>query len=169
MYAVVHGGTDEELRAESAAYLSSLPFDGFAIGGSLGKDRAEMLVLLEFLMPRLPADKPNHLLGIADPESCEAVVPLGVDTMDSCNPTRIARHGTLLTTQGNLKIQATRYRDDFSDIDPNCKSIPYTRAYLHHLFKQNEPLALTLASIHNIYYMNHLMREMRAKILKNEI
>ena len=93
MYAVVHGGTDEELRAESAEYLASLPYDGFAIGGSLGADRSEMLKLLEFLVPRLPADKPNHLLGIADPESAEAVAPLGIDTLDSCNPTRIARHG----------------------------------------------------------------------------
>ena len=77
MYAVIHGGTDEELRAESAEYLASLPYDGFAIGGSLGADRSEMLKLLEFLVPRLPADKPNHLLGIADPESAEAVAPLG--------------------------------------------------------------------------------------------
>ena len=72
MYAVIHGGTDEELRAESAEYLASLPYDGFGGGGSLGADRSEMLKLLEFLVPRLPADKPNHLLGIADPESAEA-------------------------------------------------------------------------------------------------
>lgn len=85
-----------------AEYLASLPFDGFAIGGSLGRDRAEMLELLAFLMPHIPEAKPNHLLGIADPESAEAVVPFGVDTMDSCNPTRIARHGMLLTTAGSF-------------------------------------------------------------------
>ena len=169
MYAVVHGGVDREFRERSAKYLGSLPFDGMAVGGSLGKDRAEMIDMLSWLMPLLPPDRPNHLLGIADPESCEAVVPLGVDTMDSCNPTRIARHGTLLTTEGNLKIQATRYKEDFGPIDPKCPSVPYTRAYLHHLFKQNEPLALTLASIHNIYYMNHLMRDMREKILRDEL
>ena len=140
-----------------------------AVGGSLGKDRAEMIDMLTWLMPLLPRDRPNHLLGIADPESCVAVVPLGVDTMDSCNPTRVARHGTLLTTAGNLKIGATRYRDDFGPIDPACETIPHTRAYVHHLFKANEPLALTLASIHNIKYMNHLMAGLRAKILADEI
>ncbi|KAJ1461811.1 tRNA-guanine(15) transglycosylase-like protein [Pelagophyceae sp. CCMP2097] len=169
MYAVVHGGVDRELRLRSAEYLQSLPFDGFAVGGSLGKDKAEMVEMLTWLMPALPRDKPNHLLGIADPESCLAVVPLGVDTMDSCNPTRIARHGTLLTTAGNLRIKATVHRSDYGDIDPEVKTIPYTRAYLHHLFKQNEPLALTLASLHNILFMNHLMKDMREKIMRDEL
>lgn len=169
MYAVVHGGVDRELRTRSVEYLSSLPFDGMAIGGSLGKDRAEMIDMLQWLLPLLPKDKPNHLLGIADPKSCEAVVPLGVDTMDSCNPTRVARHGTLLTTAGDVRISATRYQNDHGPIDPACPSIPHTRAYLHHLFKQNEPLALTLASLHNIYYMNHLMKELRGKIMRDEI
>jgi queuine tRNA-ribosyltransferase len=140
-----------------------------AVGGSLGKDRQEMLDMLSWLMPLLPRNKPNHLLGIADPESCASVVPLGVDTMDSCNPTRVARHGTLLTTQGDVRISATKYQNDHTPIDPQMESIPYTRAYLHHLFKQNEPLALTLASLHNIYYMNHLMRELRGRIMRDEI
>ena len=169
MYAVVHGGTDEELRAESAAYLSSLPFDGFAIGGSLGKDRAEMLVLLEFLMPRLPADKPNHLLGIADPESAEAVVPYGIDTMDSCNPTRIARHGLLLGTEGPVKIKQLKYATDYGPIDPSVPTIPHSRSYLHHLFKQHEPLFMTLASQHNLLFMNRLMADLRRRILADEV
>ena len=100
MYGVVHGGTDRELRAASVEYLSSLPFDGFAVGGSLGRDSAEMIDLLEFVMPLLPRAKPNHLLGIADPASVMAAAPLGVDTFDSCFPTRVARHGTLLTREG---------------------------------------------------------------------
>ena len=150
MYAVVHGGTDEELRAESAEYLASLPFDGFAIGGSLGKDRAEMLELLAYLMPRLPDDKPNHLLGIADPDSAEAVVPHGIDTMDSCNPTRVARHGLLLTADGPLKIKNLRYAFDYGPIDPKTSTIAHSRSYLHHLFKQHEPLFMTLASQHNV-------------------
>lgn len=89
--------------------------------------------------------------------------------MDSCNPTRIARHGSLLTTKGVLRIKQVAHATDFGPIDPECPSIDYSRAYLHHLFKQNEPLALTLASIHNIIYMNHLMKQMREKILRNEI
>ena len=169
MYAVVHGGTDFEFRKESAEYLSSLPFDGYAIGGSLGKDRAEMLELLRYLLPLLPADKPNHLLGIADPESSAAVVPLGIDTMDSCNPTRIARHGTLLCTGGDIKIKQRRFLADLGPIDPARPTIPYSRAYLHHLFKQHEPLYMTLASQHNMIFMHKLLEEMREKILKDEI
>jgi len=172
MYAVVHGGVNRELRSLSVDYLSSLPFDGMAIGGSLGKDKAEMIDLLTFLMPKVPRNKPNHLLGIADPESALAVVPLGVDTMDSCNPTRVARHGTLFTTDGTIKIKQTKYARDYSPVDPKLPedSIPgYTRAYLHHLFKQNEVLAFTLASIHNIKFMNHLMADMRRKIMNDEL
>jgi len=169
MYAVVHGGTDTELRRESAEYLSSLPFDGFAIGGSLGKDRGEMLDLLRALMPRLPEDKPNHLLGIADPDSAVAVVPFGIDTMDSCNPTRIARHGTLLCTGGSIKISQLRYKADFGHIDPTRHTIPHSRAYLHHLFKQHELLFMTLASQHNMIFMHQLMGELRQKILNDEI
>lgn len=169
MYAVVHGGVDRRLRKRSADYLASLPFDGFAVGGSLGKDKSEMFDLLQWLMPHLPRDKPNHVLGIADPESALALVPLGVDTMDSCNPTRIARHGSLMTTKGILKIKGTNNARDFGPIDPDVPTVDYTRAYLHHLFKQNEPLALSIASIHNILYMNHLMADMRAKILRDEL
>jgi queuine tRNA-ribosyltransferase len=169
MYGVVHGGTDEELRGESAEYLSSLPFDGFAIGGSLGKDRSEMLELLQFLMPRLPEDKPNHLLGIADPESAEAVVPYGIDTMDSCNPTRIARHGLLLTTDGPLKIKQLKHANDYGPVDPKVKTISHSRSYLHHLLKQHEPLFMTLASQHNLLFMGHLMGDIRRRILNDEI
>jgi len=169
MYAVVHGGTDQELRSESAEYLASLPFDGFAIGGSLGKDRAEMLELLEFLMPRLPEHKPNHLLGIADPESAHAVVPFGIDTMDSCNPTRVARHGMLLTTDGPVKIKQLKHSSDYGPVDPKCETIPHSRSYLHHLFKQHEPLYMTLASQHNLIFMNKLMADIRRRILADEI
>jgi len=136
----------------------------------LGRDKAEMLDLLQFLMPKIPRDKPNHLLGIADPDAALKVVPLGVDTMDSCNPTRVARHGTLFTSSGTMRIKQTAFRDDHGPIDPLVPTIPgYSRAYLHHLFKQNEVLAFTLASIHNIKFMNHLMADMRAKILRDEL
>ena len=105
-----------------------------------------MLTLLHFLIPHLPADKPNHLLGIADPESAEAVVPFGIDTMDSCNPTRIARHGLLLTADGPMKIKNLKHERDYGPIDPKTPTIAHSRSYLHHLFKQHEPLFMTLAS-----------------------
>ena len=176
MYCVVHGGVDRELRAQSVAYLASLPFDGFAIGGSLGKDRAEMVEMLTWLMPQLPDDgRPNHLLGIADDESIAAVVPLGVDTLDSCNPTRVGRHGTLLTRDGPIRIGGTKYAEDFGPIDPaglgfeETGGLPYSRSYVHHLFKQNEPLALAIGAQHNLRYMNDLMRRYREMILRDEI
>ena len=97
MYAVVHGGVDRDLRRMSVEYLSSLPFDGFAIGGSLGRDSNELIELLTFLMPLMPNDRPNHLLGVGDVPSIDGAVPLGVDTFDSTFPTRNARHGQLLT------------------------------------------------------------------------
>lgn len=170
MYGVVHGGTDRELRAASIGYLSSLPFDGFAIGGSLGRDRSEMMELLQFLLPLLPRDKPNHLLGIADPGSVAAAAPLGIDTFDSCFPTRIARHGTLLTRNGPLHIGQGKYKKDWSPIDPTMSpSVDCSRAYLHHLRRMHEPLYDTLASIHNIQYMTQLMAELRARILADDL
>jgi queuine tRNA-ribosyltransferase len=150
-------------------YLASLPFDGFAIGGSLGKDRAEMVDLLEWLLPHVPTHKPNHLLGIADEESIEACVPFGIDTFDSCNPTRIARHGNLLTSEGVIRIKNLKYVDDFGPIDPQLETVPYTRAYLHHLIKQNEPLFASLVTEHNLYFMNNLMKTIREKIMRDEI
>ena len=128
-----------------------------------------MLQLLSFLMPRLPAHKPNHLLGIADPESAEAVAPHGIDTLDSCNPTRIARHGMLLCTGGAVKIKQGRYAADFGPIDPQVETVGHSRSYLHHLFKQHEPLFMTLASQHNLIFMNKLMADIRRRILADEL
>ena len=169
MYGVIHGGTDQALRRASVGYLSSLPFDGFAVGGSLGRDRAEMLELLRFVMPLLPASKPNHLLGIADPRSVESIAPLGVDTFDSCYPTRVARHGTLLTRGGMLHIGQGKYRSQFGPIDPAMPTIECSRAYLHHLYRMKEPLYQTLASMHNVRYMMTLMADLRERIRADEL
>jgi len=169
MYAVVHGGTNRTLRAQSVDYLSSLPFDGYAIGGSLGVNRTELIELLDYLFPLLPEDKPNHVLGIAEPESVLASVPLGMDTCDSCFPTRVARHGRLFTRDGNINIRMACYKDDHGPIDPSMPTINYTRAYMHHLFRMHEPVFCSLASMHNIKYMTTLMAELREKIYADEI
>jgi queuine tRNA-ribosyltransferase len=134
-----------------------------------GRDRAEMMELLRFVMPRLPADKPNHLLGIADPRSVESIVPLGVDTFDSCYPTRVARHGTLLTRDGKLHIGQGKYRSQFGPIDPAMPTLDCSRAYLHHLYRMNEPLYQTLASMHNVRYMTTLMAELRERIRADDL
>lgn len=172
MYAVVHGGVDKQLRTMSAKYLTSLPFDGFAIGGSLGKNREQMFELLTYTMPLIPTDKPNHLLGIGDLPSLETSISLGVDTFDSSHPTRCARHGLLFTSAGNIKILSARNKEIFRPIDENCPCIAcknYTLAYIHHLFKAKEMTGYTLASIHNLQYMVTLMADYRKKILNNEL
>lgn len=172
MYAVVHGGTDEQMRKKSCRYLTSLPFDGFAIGGSMGKTREQMFEMLAFTMPELPLNKPNHLLGIGDLESLEKCITLGIDTFDSSHPTRCARHGLLFTSTGNQKILNSANRHAFEPIDRNCSCIvckKYTRAYLHHLFKAKEMTGYTLASIHNLHFMVNLMADYRTKILNDEL
>lgn len=172
MYAVIHGGIDQELRTKSCQYLTSLPFDGFAIGGSLGKTKQQMFDMLTYVMPQLPSDKPNHLLGIGDLESIETCVTLGIDTFDSSHPTRCARHGLLFTSTGNVKIGNTANKMAFEPIDKNCACIvckKFTRAYLHHLFKANELSGYTLASIHNLHFMVQLMANYRKQILNDEI
>ena len=170
MYAVIHGGVDPQLRAQSCAYLAGLPFDGYAIGGSLGKTRPEMVAMLTELMPQVPSDKPNHLLGIADIPSLEAIVPLGVDTFDSSYPTKSARHGHLFTAAGTLIISQGKYKSDLAPIDPACDCYTcktHSRCYIHHLFKAHELTAYTLATIHNVRYMINYMAKLRADILRD--
>lgn len=172
MYAVIHGGVDPALRRESASILSKEPFDGFAIGGSLGKTRPEMIDMLKDLMPVVPTDKPNHLLGIGDIESLKHSIPLGIDTFDSSHPTRCARHAMLLTKTGTIKILQSIHKASFIPIEKDCLCHTckhYTRAYLHHLFKANELTAYSLATIHNLYFMMQLMAEYRERILRDEL
>lgn len=168
IYAVIHGGIDPELRKESCSYLTKLPFDGFSIGGSLGKTKPEMFEMLQKVMPQLPPEKPNHLLGIGDLESLELCIPLGIDTFDSSYPTRAARHGLLLTKTGNLKVEKKEHSHSLSPIESDCSCWTcrhYTLAYLHHLFKAAELTAYSLATIHNLHFMVDLMRRYREAIL----
>jgi queuine tRNA-ribosyltransferase len=177
MFAVIHGGIDVELRTRSVEYLTTLPFDGYAIGGSLGNGRAELKELLEWMMPLFEEgdrkSKPRHLLGIADEESILNAVTKGIDTLDSCYPTRLGRHGTLLARNGTVKIRSSRHSRSFGipiDEECNCKTCRhYDRAYLWHLFKANEPLAVSLATLHNIQYMSDLMARIRKDIMEDKI
>lgn len=172
MFAVVHGGVDLDMRKESCHTLAGLPFDGFAIGGSLGKTRLEMVEMLSNTVGHLPPEAARHLLGIGDLPSLESCVPLGIDSFDSSYPTRAARHGVLFSKRGNIKITQLKYRDQMAPVDPEC-SCPtcnrYSAAYLHHLFKAKEIAGLTLATIHNVHYMVELMKEYRYKILRGEL
>ncbi len=177
MYAVIHGGLDVELRKKSVEYLTSLPFDGYAIGGSLGKERSELNELLSWMMPMFEEghrkNKPRHLLGIADEDSIRHAVTTGIDTLDSCYPTKLGRHGTLMTREGFLRIKQGKHQRSFGEkIDDRCNCSTcqnHDRAYLHHLFKNNESVAVMLGTQHNLYYMQELMKDIRRDILNNKI
>ncbi len=171
IYAVVHGGIDEQMRAQSCSFLSNLAFDGMAVGGSVGKNLGEMVKMLEFLMPKMPPERPVHLLGIGDLPSIQACVPLGLDTFDSAYPTRAARHGLLFTANGNLKLTGS-LASVFGPIESECPCYTcqnYTLAYLVHLFKAKELSFYQLATIHNLNFMARFMDFLRKKIIKNEI
>jgi queuine tRNA-ribosyltransferase len=172
LYAVIHGGLDYGLRKKSCDYLTPLSFDGFAIGGSLGKTREDMFELLKFVMPHLPTDKPNHLLGIGDRFSMEECIKQGIDTFDSSHPTKAARHGLLFTKNGMIRAlrsgNATHFRPIEDDCTcPTCQK--YTLAYLCHLFKAKELTAFMLASIHNVHFMVQWMSRVREQILNDEL
>lgn len=172
IYAVIHGGIDPALRKHSCAVLTKLPFDGFAIGGSVGKNRTEMIDMLTYTVPLLPPAAPNHLLGIGDLESIDACVKLGIDTFDSSHPTKCARHGLFFTKQGNVKILQTRYKTYFEPIDLACECytcVNYTAAYIHHLFKAKETTAIILASLHNLHYMIRLMKDYQMAIRNGDM
>ncbi len=173
MYAVIHGGIDQALRKLSCETLTALPFDGFAIGGSVGKNREEMIEMLTYTVPLLPNNTPNHLLGIGDLPSVDACVRLGIDTFDSSYPTRAARHGLLfISLENSLRILQTRHRNRFEPIDRTCECytcLNYTVAYIHHLFKAKEMAGITLATIHNLHFMIKLMKNYQQAILKDEL
>ncbi len=176
IYAVIHGGINQALRTQSCSILSNLPFDGFAIGGSLGKNRQEMIDMLTYTVPLLPSGAPNHLLGIGDLESVDACIRLGIDTFDSSHPTRCARHGLLFVTSmsgtGHVKILQTKYKNYHEPIDSMCECytcIHYTAAYIHHLFKAKEMTGLALASLHNLHFMIKLMKNYQRAILEDKV
>lgn len=172
IYGVIHGGGDLALRQESCHYLTRLPFDGYAIGGSMGKNKKEMEEILAHTLPLLPKEKPIHLLGIGDIESIDKGVLLGIDTFDSSYPTRAARHGVALTSQGPLKLTRAENVNNPSPIEKGCPCSTCKRfslSYLHHLFKAKEITALTLATIHNLYFMVDYMAKIRTKIMEDQL
>lgn len=172
LYAVIHGGINLELRKKSCQFLTRLAFDGFAIGGSMGKNKEEMVAMLSPTMDYLPREKPNHLLGIADLASIKQCIPFGIDTFDSCYPTRSARHGAVFTKEGPLKIMKAENSTRAGPIETECVCTTcqnYNLAFLHHLFKANELSGLTLATIHNLHFMVQQMDRYRQMILNDLI
>lgn len=172
LYAVVHGGIDPVMRKHSVEFLSKLDFDGFAIGGSVGKDLPEMVEMLSYVTPMIAKEKPIHLLGIGEPASLAACIPLGIDSFDSSYPTKAARHGLLFTHNGPLRLLKGGNNKNLGPIDPLCTCYTcknYTVAFLQHLQKAHELTLYRLSSIHNLHFMLRLMDRYREQILQDLI
>lgn len=168
LFGIVQGGMFPDLRKASVAGLLEIGFDGYAIGGlSVGEPEDERLAVLESTCPLLPAGRPRYLMGVGRPQDLVAAVARGVDMFDCVMPTRNARNGYLFTSRGVLKIRNARFERDTRPLDPDCGCYTcrhFSRAYLRHLHKCNEILGHRLATIHNLFYYQRLMRDMRAAI-----
>lgn len=167
-FGIAQGGVSEALRRESAQRTVDVGFDGYAIGGlSVGEPREEMLPALAAALEHLPADQPRYLMGVGDPVSIVEAVGLGVDLFDCVLPSRHARHGTVLTSQGRLMIKNLAYERDEGPLDETCGCWVcgrYTRAYLRHLHRVGEPSAARLLTIHNVTWLSDLVVGLRSAI-----
>ena len=161
LFGVVQGGAYEELRRESARTLGSMDFDGYGIGGSFTKD--DMGTAVKWVCEELPEGKPRHLLGIGEPLDMLLAIENGIDTFDCVAPTRIGRNGSLYTLDGRINITNAKYRDDMSPLsdEPTWYTHQFTKSYLSHLFRADEMLAGTLASIHNLKFLTVLVDDAR--------
>ncbi len=168
LFGIVQGGTEVDLRAESAAGTAALGFDGYGIGGlSVGEPRDEMLPALAAVLAELPADRPRYLMGVGDPVALVEGVALGVDQFDCVLPTRLGRHGTVLSTAGRYQIRKAAHALDDGPLDPTC-ACPvcgrWSRAYLRHLAAVGEPAAARLVTIHNLAWMLAFMDKIRSAV-----
>lgn len=171
LFGIIQGGVYRDLREQSAAEITALDFPGFAIGGlSVGEPKPSMYEVLEYTVPLMPKDKPRYLMGVGSPDCLIEGVSHGVDMFDCVLPTRIARNGTAMTSQGKVVIRNAAHARDFSPLDPECSCYTcrnYSRAYLRHLFKAEEILGLRLFTIHNLFFLLRLMERMREAILED--
>jgi queuine tRNA-ribosyltransferase len=167
-FGIVQGGVDEGLRAESAACTVAIGFEGYAVGGlSVGEDRSETLPALTAAIAGLPEDRPRYFMGLGDPLGVVDVVGLGVDMFDCVLPTRLGRHGTMLTSAGRLNLRNRRFAADTGPIDEACSCrvcARWSRGYLRHLLSVEEPTAPRLLTIHNLHWIFELVRRIRRAI-----
>lgn len=170
LFGIVQGGVDPDLRAESAERTVAVGFDGYGIGGlSVGEPRDEMLPALAAALGHLPVDQPRYLMGVGDPRGIIESVALGVDLFDSVLPTRLGRHGTVLTHQGRLNLRNRAFATDDTPLDPACDCgvcARYSRRYLRHLLSVGEPTCRRLVTLHNVYWVLQLVAELRQSILE---
>ena len=168
LFGIIQGGMRKDLRKRSTEETIEIGFEGYAIGGlSVGEPRDLRNEILEFTMPLLPEDKPRYLMGVGEPQELWEAVEKGIDMFDCAMPTRNARNGQVLTSRGKVVIKNAQYKDDFGPLDPECECYTcshFSRAYLCHLFRAGEILALRLNTLHNIHYMVKLFKQIRQAI-----
>ena len=168
LFGIIQGGFFEDLREQSAKDLIELDLPGYAIGGiSVGEPKEEFLKMLRFTTPLMPENKPRYLMGVGTPDYLIEAALAGIDMCDCVLPTRIARNGTALTSQGKVVVRNATYERDWSPLDSECDCYTcknYTRAYIRHLVKANEILGVRLLSIHNLRFLTRLMENIRTSI-----
>jgi queuine tRNA-ribosyltransferase len=168
IFGIVQGGEYEDLRHYCAEKLVEMDFPGYAIGGtSVGEDKETFRKMVQMAQEKLPLDKPRYLMGVGAVNDLLDAVSMNIDMCDCVLPTRIARHGTLMTSQGRINIRKAQYKDDFTPLDPKCDCYTcrnYTRAYLNHLCRASEGFGTRLFSIHNIRFLIKLMEDARTAI-----
>ncbi|MFP7253412.1 queuine tRNA-ribosyltransferase [Terribacillus halophilus] len=173
LFGIVQGGEFEDLRKQSAQDLVSMDFPGYAVGGlSVGEPKDVMNRVLEFTTPWLPQDKPRYLMGVGSPDSLIDGAIRGIDMFDCVLPTRIARNGTCMTSNGRLVVRNAQYARDFGPIDENCDCKVcknYSRAYIRHLIKCNETFGFRLTTYHNLHFLIELMRKVREAIKEDRL
>jgi queuine tRNA-ribosyltransferase len=171
LFGIVQGGEFHDLRTYSAKATTALPFDGFAIGGtSIGEPKAVFSTMLQAAIPHLPMNKPRYVMGIGSLDYILEAIGQGVDMFDCVLPTRLARHGALMTTHGRLNIKDGQYEKDFTPIDDQCDCQTcrhYTRAYIRHLYRSEEILGKRLMSIHNLRFLIRVVEGARTAIEEN--
>ena len=173
LFAIVQGGMHKDLRIQSAKDLTSMDFPGYAIGGlSVGEPKNLMYEVLDYTVPELPADKPRYLMGVGSPDALVEGSIRGVDMFDCVLPTRIARNGTTMTSEGRLVVRNAKYAEDFGPLDPNCGCYTcqnYSRAYIRHLLKADETFGIRLTTYHNLHFLLQLMRDVRQAIMEDRL
>lgn len=170
---IVQGGMYKELREQSAREITAIDLPGYAIGGlSVGEPKEMMYEVLDYTVPLLPEDKPRYLMGVGSPDDLLEGVLRGIDMFDCVLPTRIARNGTAMTSQGKVVVRNASYAEDFSSLDPECDCYTcrnYTKAYLRHLIKCNEILGARLLTIHNLHFLLKMMENVREAIREDRL
>jgi queuine tRNA-ribosyltransferase len=170
LFLIVQGGVFKDLRERSAEFISRIDVPGYAIGGvSVGESRMDIDSIVEFTSPLLAENKPRYLMGIGTKEDIVKAIASGIDMFDCVMPTRIARHGAFFNERGQRElIKASRFEEDFRPLSESCACYTcknHSRAYLRHLFRVGESVAGTLLSIHNLFYLIHLTKEIRGHII----